>query len=193
MQGYNDFFQLFIDFKSYCEYFYLQDLTINNFSGIKYYLPFNDFELNPYPKTISEYKIYKNNVIEFNIDRNNRIQKYIFKKEKLNYYKNIVKANNGKLFYYSIDPSGKLANYSSISTDVNRKKIQGEIKIISTNIIEIMKNENVEELDHKEWNYEKMLGCYYDNEGIFYYNIDNNLYPYKYRSKYLENYYKNNH
>ncbi|MDR2704229.1 MAG: hypothetical protein LBC02_00475 [Planctomycetaceae bacterium] len=77
LQRYESFFKLFVDFKGYCDFFLLQDLTLDNYSTIKYFLPFNDFELHPRPKTVEYYKKYKDNAIEFNKNRNKRIQDYI--------------------------------------------------------------------------------------------------------------------
>ena len=76
---YEDYFKLFIDFKGYCEFFLLQDLTLDNYTKIKYFLPFNDFEVGQYPKNIEDYSIYKKNSIEFNKNRNKRIGEYINK------------------------------------------------------------------------------------------------------------------
>jgi hypothetical protein len=77
LQRYECYFKLFTDFRGYCDFFLLQDLTLDNYSKIKYFLPFNDFEQNPYPKTLEDYLEYKNNSIEFNKNRNKRIQDYI--------------------------------------------------------------------------------------------------------------------
>jgi len=106
-------------------------------------------------------------------------------------YELTINANDGKMFNYIVDPSGMLTNYSSISTDVNIKPIVGNIKIITKKIIEKMVYDEKEviELDGKTWNYEKMFGKYFDEEGRIYYNIDNRLYPFIYTSKYLVKYY----
>jgi hypothetical protein len=77
LERYDNFFKLFIDFQGYCNFFLLQDLTIDNYKKIKYFLPFNNFEIGQYPKSIEEYYKYKNNSIEFNKNRNNRIENYI--------------------------------------------------------------------------------------------------------------------
>jgi hypothetical protein len=76
-EGYDNFFKLFKDFKNYCDFFLLQDLTINNYTKIKYFLPFNDFEIGQYPKNVEDYCIYKINSVEFNKSRNKRIEDYI--------------------------------------------------------------------------------------------------------------------
>jgi len=77
IERYDNFFKLFIDFKGYCDFFLLQDLTSDNYKKIKYFLPFNDFETGQYPKTVEDYYVYKNNSIEFNENRNKRIEDYI--------------------------------------------------------------------------------------------------------------------
>jgi hypothetical protein len=77
IQRYNQFFQLFKNFKSYCEYYFLEDLTINNYTEIKYFLPFNNFDEMPIPKNAEEYTLYMNKATEFINNRNKRIQDFI--------------------------------------------------------------------------------------------------------------------
>jgi len=77
---YKNFFKLFNDFKGYCEFFLLQDLTLDNYSKIKFHLPFNGFNSKPRPSSVEEYRIYMNNSIDFVNNRNNRIQNYIKEK-----------------------------------------------------------------------------------------------------------------
>jgi len=74
---YNNFFKLFSNFKGYCEYFLLQDLTLNDYKNIKFHLPFNGFNSTPRPSSVDEYRIYMNNSILFVNNRNNRIENYI--------------------------------------------------------------------------------------------------------------------
>jgi hypothetical protein len=77
IQKYNQFFQLFKNFKNYCEFYFLEDLTINNYEEISYFLPFNNFEEMPLPKNADEYRLYMNKATEFINKRNKRIQDYI--------------------------------------------------------------------------------------------------------------------
>jgi hypothetical protein len=79
-----------------------------------------------------------------------------------------IKTNDDRIFIYTVNPSGMLVNYSSISTDVNRKPIEGYIKKINKDIIDkmICDEKNLNELDGLTWNYEMMNGKYFDNEGI---------------------------
>ena len=72
---YGDFFDLFIDFKGYVDFFLLQDLVDQDYSSIKFWIPFNSFDDSPMPKNIDEYRIFKGNLMSFIANRNNRIHK----------------------------------------------------------------------------------------------------------------------
>lgn len=74
LQRYKDFFSLFDDFKGYCEYFLLQDIVSKDFSKVKFFLPFNWFELSPLPSTADEYHEYKNSSMKFIKQRNARMK-----------------------------------------------------------------------------------------------------------------------
>jgi hypothetical protein len=76
IKRYDNFFTLFNDFKGYCEYFLLQDIAMENFTKVNFFLPFNEFIYNVLPKNVEEYNIYKKNSIEFLNNRNNRIVEY---------------------------------------------------------------------------------------------------------------------
>jgi hypothetical protein len=71
---YKNFFDLFIDFNSYIDYFLLQDL-INEDGNIIFILPFDNFNRSALPESVEEYKFYKNNTIDFINKRNARISK----------------------------------------------------------------------------------------------------------------------
>jgi len=73
---YSDFFDLFLDFKGYCEFFLLQDLVTTDFAKIKYFLPFTGFSANPIPKSVDEYQTYMQKNIEFLMSRNRRVSAY---------------------------------------------------------------------------------------------------------------------
>ncbi len=75
-ERYKDFFDLFIDFKGYVDFFLLQDF-VNDKYEINFSLPFDNFERSPLPLTKEEYQRYKNHTIELIDKRNNRILKYI--------------------------------------------------------------------------------------------------------------------
>ena len=68
------FFDLFKDFKNYVDFFYLNDLLINNdYSKIKFFLPFDNFERYPKPQNTEEWKVFCKNQIELIKSRNQRI------------------------------------------------------------------------------------------------------------------------
>jgi hypothetical protein len=69
---YNDFFELFVDFEGYVEFFMLQDFANAN-GQIEFSLPFDNFNRSPLPETIEEYKRYRNHTIERISRRNKRI------------------------------------------------------------------------------------------------------------------------
>ena len=75
--GYRSFFDLFIDFKGYIDFFHLQDLVSNDYSTINYLCWFDGFDSTfPLPRTVDEYVDYLVNVVRFIKRRNDRIDKW---------------------------------------------------------------------------------------------------------------------
>ena len=70
---YQKFFDLFDDFRGYVDFFLLQDLVTENYSQVKFYLPFDDFKSAPNFRDITDYLLYKKRVIDFINARSNRI------------------------------------------------------------------------------------------------------------------------
>ena len=73
---YSDFFDLFVDFKGYVDFFFLNDLVKDDYSEIKPFLPNTR---SPLPLDKEEYSTYKENVMLFVKNRNERIKKWIGK------------------------------------------------------------------------------------------------------------------
>ena len=69
---YHEFFDLFVDFEGYTDFFLLQDL-VDNYNNVKFFLPFGGFAYKPRPTEVEEYLVYKGNTITFVNDRNKRI------------------------------------------------------------------------------------------------------------------------
>jgi hypothetical protein len=69
----DEFFKLFIDFKGYIDFFYLNDLVTEDYSNIKYYLDFDNFNRSPLPQTVEEWHTLYNSQMEFLRARNKRI------------------------------------------------------------------------------------------------------------------------
>ncbi|QKK01296.1 MAG: hypothetical protein HND55_00735 [Pseudomonadota bacterium] len=72
LQRYSDFFALFADFDGYVEFFLLQDLVVG--SEVKLSKPYDNFRSSPVPKTVKEYRDYRDDTVEFINSRNRRIR-----------------------------------------------------------------------------------------------------------------------
>lgn len=74
LSGYKSFFDLFVDFKGYTDFFFMQDMVSEDYSSIKFLTWFDDFVSTfPLPRSVQEYNDYLVKVIEFNELRNKRI------------------------------------------------------------------------------------------------------------------------
>ena len=69
-----DFFDLFIDFKGYVDFFYLQDCVTEKYE-IKFWLGDGKFESSPLPRTVDEYLSWIEQELAFTEKRNQRIKK----------------------------------------------------------------------------------------------------------------------
>ncbi|MBE5940311.1 MAG: hypothetical protein E7266_07925 [Lachnospiraceae bacterium] len=69
------FFDLFVDFKGYVDFFYLQDCVSADYSTVSLWLGDGDFKQNPLPQTVDEYLQWINKNLEFVAKRNERIQR----------------------------------------------------------------------------------------------------------------------
>lgn len=74
--NYKSFFDLFVDFKKYTDFFYLQDF-INQEGKVLFTLPFDNFNRSPLPQNEQEYREYMQNTIKAIDKRNNRIASFI--------------------------------------------------------------------------------------------------------------------
>jgi len=72
---YREFFDLFESFPGFVEFFLLQDLVTADYSEVKYFHPFQDFNGSPLPKTRDEYLHYKHRAMAFLEARNHRISR----------------------------------------------------------------------------------------------------------------------
>ena len=69
---YDNFFKLFKDFAGYVDFFYLNDL-LNQGGSIKFFLDFNGFHEDGFPKNFDQYKQYMERSFEFGRLRRDRI------------------------------------------------------------------------------------------------------------------------
>ena len=72
LMRYKDFFDLFVDFRGYIDFFMLQDF-ISEKEQINFSLPFDNFTRSPLPQTVDEYKQYKTHTVDIMNCRNKRI------------------------------------------------------------------------------------------------------------------------
>ena len=73
LQRYAVFFRLFEDFEGYVDFFHLQDLVKEDYSSVRFFLPFSTFGQPPLPRTLDEYLSYKENMMNFVAQRNKRV------------------------------------------------------------------------------------------------------------------------
>jgi len=77
---YKEFFELFVNFKGYVDFFLLNDLVDENYEKVNFWLTFVDFsKIKPIPRDEKEYRYYMKKVTKFVNARNKRIIKYINK------------------------------------------------------------------------------------------------------------------
>lgn len=74
LQDDKKFFDLFVDFKGYVDFFYLQDCVSSDYREVKMWLD-EDFSYHPLPKTVDSYLGWINSNLDFVRNRNERIRK----------------------------------------------------------------------------------------------------------------------
>ena len=77
LNRYSNFFKLFESFKGYIEFFLLQDLVADDFTAIRFFLPFDNFNSSAVPLTLKDYITYKQVSISFVLQRNQRINEIV--------------------------------------------------------------------------------------------------------------------
>ena len=75
MEKDRDFFNLFVDFKGYVDFFYLQDCVSPNYDRVNIWLGDGDFSQTPLPQTVKDYLQWINKNLAFVKSRNSRIEK----------------------------------------------------------------------------------------------------------------------
>ena len=74
LQDDKKFFDLFVDFNGYVDFFYLQDCVSSGYCEVKMWLD-EDFSYHPLPKTVNSYLGWINSNLDFVRNRNERIRK----------------------------------------------------------------------------------------------------------------------
>jgi hypothetical protein len=73
---YSTFFALFKDFRGYVDFFLLQDLVTDDYSTVRFFMPFDNFKAPSWPQDADTYREYRHLSIEFIKARNLRIGAY---------------------------------------------------------------------------------------------------------------------
>jgi hypothetical protein len=71
---YNDFFQLFYNFKGYIDFFLFQDWVEDDYKSVKIAPPYDNFKSSPIPSSLDEYIEYLEFTEELIRSRNRRIE-----------------------------------------------------------------------------------------------------------------------
>ena len=67
------FFELFIDFKGYVDFFFLQDCVSENYDRVRFLIGDGAFSENPLPGSVPEYLLWMERQMDFLEKRNARI------------------------------------------------------------------------------------------------------------------------
>ncbi len=71
-----EFFDLFVDFKGYVDFFFLQDCVSADYRSVNFWLGNGDFTDPPLPQTVDDYFHWIEKNLEFVRNRNRRIQEH---------------------------------------------------------------------------------------------------------------------
>lgn len=69
----NDFFKLFLNFRGYVDYFFLQDCVTEDYSAVRYWIGDGNFTKNALPQSVDEYLLWLERQSDFLKRRNERI------------------------------------------------------------------------------------------------------------------------
>lgn len=69
-----EFFDLFVDFKGYVDFFFLQDCVSEDYQTVIFWIGDGDLSKNPMPKSVDEYLLWIDKQLDFVSKRNKRIE-----------------------------------------------------------------------------------------------------------------------
>lgn len=69
-----EFFDLFVDFKGYVDFFFLQDCISEDYKTVIFWIGDGDLSKNPMPKSVDEYLLWIDKQLDFVSKRNKRIE-----------------------------------------------------------------------------------------------------------------------
>lgn len=81
LQQEREFFDLFVDFKGYVDFFFLQDCVSPDYQSVKFWLGNGEFTGNPLPQTVEDYLHWIKESLDFVENRNKRIHEFCISEE----------------------------------------------------------------------------------------------------------------
>lgn len=76
LEANKNFFDLFLTFEQYIEFFLLQDFVSKDLKHVNFFLPFDNFQSDGYPKNVHEWKTLRDALTKLVKARNKRIDEY---------------------------------------------------------------------------------------------------------------------
>ena len=70
------YFDLFLDFKGYIDFFFLQDCVSPDYSSVKFWLGDGQFKKYPFPRSVDDYLQWIKQQLVFVDQRNRRIKEF---------------------------------------------------------------------------------------------------------------------
>lgn len=70
---YRRFFEAFVDFRGYVDFWLMQDLVRDDYSAVEFFTPFDDFKTPAIPRDVDTYVHYRRRSVAFVENRNARI------------------------------------------------------------------------------------------------------------------------
>lgn len=77
LERYWDFFEMFVDFRNYVDFFLLQDLVSDDYSRINFWTPWSDFSTPALPANLEDYLQYRDRMLEWVDKRNQRMARAV--------------------------------------------------------------------------------------------------------------------
>jgi hypothetical protein len=74
---YDDFFSMFEGFREFVDFFHFQDLTTDDYTQVKFFLPLENFTRPATPRTVEEYVTYREGTLTFIAQRERRMSAWV--------------------------------------------------------------------------------------------------------------------
>lgn len=116
-----NFFDLFIDFKGFVDFFFLQDCVTEDYSKVILWHNTSFFESNPIPKTVDDYLAFLQKELAFLEKRNARISEYVRSHNIEHFYIDDLKIDGETRLRHL---AGNVWEYPCITWDSSKEEIE---------------------------------------------------------------------